>query len=104
MDKAKLSGKEKIERRIPYFFKLNLLPVILSVILLILLFFLYQMFIFDKFYPLTFIGNINVSFLNYQDAFRVTSANFEKRAQNRLTFTLDNKSFEIDLATSSASI
>ncbi|MBI3103586.1 VanW family protein [Candidatus Daviesbacteria bacterium] len=82
----------------------NLLPALLSVILLILLFFLYQMFIFDKFYPLTFIGNINVSFLNYTDGVRAISANVEKRAQNKLLFTLDSQNFTIDLATSSATI
>lgn len=103
MAKTKLSPKT-LKKTILGFLKLNLLPTTLSVILFILLFFLYQIFIFDKFYPLTYVGNINVSFLNYQDAVRAISANFEKRTQNKLSFTQQQNTFAVDLATSSAAI
>ncbi len=101
MSKIKSPKKEK---SVLIFFKKNFLPIFLSIILILLLFLTYQIFIIDKFYPLTFVGNTNISFLSYTDAVKLIDANFKKRTQSKLLFTKNNANFELDLATSSATI
>lgn len=80
--------------------KLNLLPISLSVLLFILTIFTYQVMMVDKYYPLTSVGDTNISFLTEGQALRLVQASFQKRAQQKLTFD----SFTIDLATSSANL
>lgn len=71
---------------------------------LILLLFSYQIFITDKFFPRTFVGSSNISFLNESQAQKKIKEEFSKRSTNNLSFNYNNQFFNIDLATSSASL
>ncbi|MBI2018262.1 VanW family protein [Candidatus Daviesbacteria bacterium] len=108
MAKEKSSKKEKIKsnpfKKTVVFFKKNSLPSVLSIILLLLLIFLYSAFITDKFYPLTYIGSSNISFLTQGQAIRQVESSLQQRSAQKLAFVYQNQSFTIDLATSSARI
>ncbi len=80
--------------------KQNLLPIILSCLLFVLAVITYQVVMTDKYYPLTFVGDTNISFLTEGQAIRKVQSNFEQRAKQKLQFN----SFTIDLATSSANL
>lgn len=82
----------------------NLLPIVLSVLLFILIIITYQVIMTDKYYPVSFVGNINVSFLTQGQAKRLVQANFLKRAQQNLTFNWAQGEASIDIATASASL
>ncbi|MBU1031802.1 VanW family protein [Patescibacteria group bacterium] len=84
--------------------KKNLLPIILSLLLFILIILTYQVFMQDKFYPLTYVGNMNISFLTKAQAQKAIEANFQKRAQDKLAFNYPQGIFTVDLATSSAAL
>ena len=58
----------------------------------------------DKYYPLTFIGDNNISFLTKGQAARVIQFNFQKRAGTKLQFGWAQGSFTIGLATASAKL
>ncbi len=73
---------------------------ILAVILLILTTFAYQVFMTDKYYPITKVGDTNISFLTQGQAIRKVQARLEQRMEQKLRFD----TFTIDLATSSAKI
>lgn len=108
MAKEKSSKKEKIQRN-PFkktvvFFQKNSLPSILSIILFFLLIFLYSAFITDKFYPFTYIGSSNISFLAQDQAIRKIENNLQQRSAQKLDFIYQDHSFTIDLATASAII
>lgn len=75
-------------------------PILLLVILFILTIFAYQLFISDKYHPVTKVGNINISFLTKGQAIRKVQSSFEQRMRQKLQFG----SYTIDLATSSAKI
>ena len=83
-----------------YFVKQNLLPILLSALLLILIITTYQLVMADKYYPLTFVGDTNISFLTEGQAIRKVQTNLEQRLKQNLKFD----SFTIDLATASASL
>ena len=80
------------------------LAPLLSVVLVILLVFTYQFIILDKFYPLTFAGSENISFLTKQQAVAKIENAFQKRAHQKIYFNFPQDIFSIDLATSSASL
>ncbi len=98
----------KAKKKLPFqILKKNLLPIILSVLLFILIIITYLITISDKYYPLTFVGDTNISFLTEGQAIKLVQANFQKRARQKLSFTLSTGSasaFTIDLATSSAAL
>lgn len=100
MTKTKQPKKEKIV----IFFKKNALPSILALILFVLIIFLYQTFIYNRFYPLTFAGSTNIALLNQIEATKKIDAQFAKRSKDNMPFLLNDKQFSIDLATSSAQI
>jgi len=63
----------------------------------------------DKFYPLTFVGDTNISFLTKGQAIRKVQGSFEQRLKAKLEFSFSPASgsaqtFTIDLATASASL
>lgn len=103
---AKKSSKKNLDKKI----KLSILlkPRFINSFLVILLLFLtiltYQIIVSDKFYPLTFAGDINISFLTTGQAVRKLESTFNKRAEQKLNLNYSENSFTIDLATSSASI
>lgn len=72
--------------------------------MLLLTFTTYQVIISNKYYPLTFVGNTNISFLTEGQSIRKIQNNFDKRAKQVLQFNFNSKSFNIDLATSSAKL
>lgn len=80
--------------------KKSWLPVALFFILITLILFAYQVIFADKFFPLTYVGDSNVTFLTKAQAQRVVASKFNARAQEKLQFD----SFEIDLATASAKL
>lgn len=89
------------------FVKKNLLPFILPVMLSVLIIITYQTIMADKYYPRTFIGNMNISFLTEGQAIKKVQSNFQKRAQQELQFNpvaASSGFFTIDLATSSVSL
>lgn len=89
---------------IPYFIKKNLLPIALSVLLFLLSITTYQVIMANRYYPLSFIGNTNVSFLTQNQAKRLVQTNFLQRSQQKLVFNWAEKEITIDIATASASL
>ena len=83
-------GKKKIKK--------IALPGALSAILVFLIILTYQVIFRDKFFPLTYLGDTNITFLTKAQAQRVVNAKFSQRAEEKLQFD----SLFIDLATSSA--
>lgn len=80
--------------------KINFLPVILFILLLILIVITYQVVFVDKFFLFTFVGDTNISFLTRSQAIHLLQAKFTSRSRHKLQFD----SFTIDLSTSSASL
>ncbi|MCL4365959.1 VanW family protein [Patescibacteria group bacterium] len=103
---AKAKKKTPTPKKSPRFgfLKQNLLPIGLSVLLFILLIIAYQVIMSDKFYPLTFVGNINVSFLTEGRAIQVVDSTFRQRSRQKLEFYFPQGLFTVDLATASASL
>lgn len=81
-----------------------LLPVILSVILICLIFITYQIILADKFYPITHIGDINVSFLTKGQAIKILSFKLDHRLRSKVDFEFEGKMFTINLVSASARI
>ncbi len=81
-----------------------LLPIVLSFLLIILFALTYQVIILDKFYPLTFVGDQNISFLTEEAAIKRLEENFQKRAMGKIYFNYPREVFNIDLATASARV
>jgi vancomycin resistance protein YoaR len=88
----------------PNWFKKNMLPLILSGVLFIFSLVTYQVILADKYFPLTFVGDTNISFLTEGQAIKKVENNFQKRASRKLTFSSVQGSFEIDISTSSAAL
>lgn len=84
--------------------KKNFLPIVLSVLLSSLIIFAYQQFLEDKFYPLTYTGDTDISFLTEGQATGLVEARFQERAKQKLSFNSSQDLFTIDLATSSAAL
>lgn len=103
MSKSKPKKEKQPQKR---FAKLRpyLIPSLLALILLVLSFFSYQVFLSDKFYPLTYVGDTNVSLLTQQDATNLIQDKFNLRVEDKLEFSSNQQSFVIDLSTSSAKL
>jgi len=84
--------------------KKQIVPTILSTILLILLALTYQVILSDKYYPLTYVGDTNISFLTQGQAARLLQSSFNKRVAQQINFVSDKEVFNLDIATSSASL
>lgn len=82
----------------------NVLPISLSFILFILTFLTYQIIVLDKFYPLTYLGDVNISLLTPKQAVFKYDQVFNARAQNQLQVVYGDNNFYINLATASAKI
>lgn len=90
--------------KLVYPIKNYLLPISLIVILTLFILLAYQQFISDKYYPQTFVGDINISFLTEGQAIRKIERESSKKSQKKLNFVYPQSAFEIDMATSSASL
>lgn len=103
---AKAQKKVSAQKQIlPFaFLKRNLVPIILFVVLFILTAITYQVVMADKYYPLTFIGDSNISFLTKGQATKLVQASFEKRAAQKLPFSFTQGSTTLNLTTASASL
>lgn len=88
----------------PNWFKKNMLPLILSGVLFIFSLVTYQVILADKYFPLTFVGDTNISFLTEGQAIKKVESSFQKRASRKLTLSSVRGSFEIDISTSSATL
>lgn len=88
------------------FFKIKnyILPTILSIVLLLLTILTYQLILADKYYPLTFVGDTNISFLTEGQAIRAVQSKFNKRAQQKLPFAYPQGNFTIDLSQTRAQL
>lgn len=86
------------------FLQKNLLLLGLLILLLILISTAYQLFLADKFYPFTYVGDANVSFLTKGQAIKSVQSKFQSRARQKLDFNFAQGSYSIDLATSSAAL
>ena len=82
----------------------NLLPTFLFILLLILIFLTYEVSLLDKFYPITLIGDQNISFLTKEQAISKIEENFQKRAKEKIYFNYPQQVFALDLATASAKL
>ncbi|MBI2315198.1 VanW family protein [Candidatus Daviesbacteria bacterium] len=93
-------------KKVSYFkiFKQNLLSIVLFFVLLVLTTITYQLAMANKYYPVTLVGDTNISFLTKGQAIKAVDARFQKRAQQKLQFEWAQGSFTLDLATSSASL
>jgi len=94
---AKLKKKSRLHLVKQYF-----LPILLSALLFLLSLVTYKIILADKFYPLTFVGNTNISFLTEGQAIRKVQGNFQQRLKQKLEF--HSPTAIIDLATSSATL
>ena len=94
MAKKAKKNKKKVN------FKKALIPLIFLIVFLINIFAGYQWILQDKYLPLTYIGDINVSFLTKAQATQVLESRFNQRKNQKLYM----QNFVIDLATSSAKI
>jgi vancomycin resistance protein YoaR len=90
------------------FKKLNfskvVLPIILLIILTISILATYQTIFEDKFFPITFIGDSNVTFLNKTQAYQVLKTKTEQRLTSNINFNYNNQTYSINLATASANL
>ncbi len=84
--------------------KVSTFPIILTLILVCLIFLTYQQFMADKYYPQTFVGDTNISFLTQGQAIRKIQAVQNQRTKQKLEFVYPQGSFIVDLSTSSASL
>ncbi len=84
--------------------RVNIVPFILSLILFILIVLAYILFITDKYYPRTFVGDTGISFLTQGQAIRKLEGKFNQRTGQKLQFNSVFGTFTVDLATSSASL
>ncbi len=80
------------------------LPIALFVILFVLIIVTYEIIVADKYYPVTYIGDTNISFLSEGQAINKFQDQFAVRTKQQLSFTSNNQSFNIDIATSSAAL
>lgn len=80
------------------------LPIFLSTLLIILLILTYQILMQDKFYPITLIGDQNISFLTKAQAKEKFREVFAKRSQQQITFTYPQNTFTIDLSSLSPNL
>lgn len=76
----------------------------LFIILIALFILAYQAIFQDKFFPQTFIGDTNITFLTKSQAIGVLSAKFNQRINQKLNFSLNNQHFTLDLTTASIRI
>ncbi len=76
----------------------------LFIILLVLTILSYEQILQNKYYPFTFAGDTNISFLTEGQATRKLQTKFEGRTKQKLQFIFAQGGFTIDLATSSASL
>lgn len=81
-----------------------LLPITLFILLIVLTILTYQVIALDRFYLLTYAGDQNISLLTKPAAQRKIISAFQQRASQKILFSSQNQSFEVDLATSKASI
>lgn len=86
------------------FLKKNILPVILSLLLFVLIVIAYQIFLSDKYYPLTVVGDTSISFLTEGQAIQKVQSVWNQRSQQKISFDYAQDSAALDLATSSASL
>ena len=81
----------------------HVIPAVLSVILFIFLILIYQQILQNKYYPLTYAGDTNLSFLTQGQAIRKLQNKFDLRIKQQLQFDYAQV-FIIDLATASAKL
>lgn len=89
-----------MKKRIKNLAKKFALPVILSIVLIVLIVLTFEVIFQDKFFPFTYVGDTNITFLTRAQAQRVVSAKFSQRVNEKLQF----EEFTIDLATASAKL
>lgn len=80
------------------------MPVSLFVLLVTLLILTYQVILLDKFYPLTYLGSINISLLTKEQAASKFDYIFNERKQEKKEFIFEGQFFTIDIASTSAKI
>lgn len=97
MPKTKKTKKNFLKKNKKYIF-----PGLLSFILFILIIATYQVLISERFYPFTFVGDTNISFLTKGQSIQKLQSKFNKRSGDKLQFNYDQKSYEVDISTSSA--
>ncbi|TSC87503.1 MAG: VanW family protein [Microgenomates group bacterium Gr01-1014_7] len=97
-------AKSKSKKIWPYLLFSPFLPAALSVILVILTLAAYQIILADKYYPFTFVGDTNISFLTEGQAIRKVQAKFDQRSSQKLQFGFAQGIFTIDIATASAKL
>ena len=96
-------AKPNITSNLTQFLKL-LLPVFLSLILIFLIYFSYEQFMKDKFYPFTYLGDTSISFLTLGQAQSILLEKISQRKNQMLNFYHHQNIYQIDLATSSANL
>ncbi|MBI3109630.1 VanW family protein [Candidatus Daviesbacteria bacterium] len=89
-----------MRKRVQNLAKKFALPVILFIVLIVLIILTFEVIFQDKFFPFTYVGDTNITFLTSAQAQRVVSAKFSQRVNEKLQF----EEFTIDLATASAKL
>lgn len=106
MAKAKKnpSQNKKSVSLLPKLVRRNLLPILLLIVLFILSAVTYQIVMASKYYPLTFVGDTNISFLTEGQAIRKVQNSFQQKIVSNLSFKGPKGDLVIDLATASAAL
>lgn len=82
----------------PIYIQKQLLNVVLVILLFILALVLYQTVFLHKYYPLTYIGNNNVTFLTKEQAFNLLQSQLNQRIQQPLNLTYDNQNYVLNFS------
>lgn len=78
-------------------------PLCLFIILISLIYTSYDLFMADKFYPITLVGDTNISFLTWGQATNLVATKIDQRS-DQLDFHHSQKRYSINLATASADL
>lgn len=84
--------------------KFFLLNIFLFTILVAVSFSSYYVYISDRFVPVTYIGNSNVSFLTKPDAYQKITDDISSRTNSVLKFQFQENSFTVDMPTANPNV
>jgi len=85
-------------------FQKNYLPILLFLTLLVLSFITFEGIFENKYFPRTYIGDTNVTFLTKSQALQILQDKFTKRSSSKLQFFSQGQAFDIDLLKSNSRI
>lgn len=95
--KKTIKLKDYINPKIAYNLSLFVILILVSILT-------YEQIFSDKFFPRTFIGDSQITFLTKPQAVRLLTSKFDQRTNSKLSFVYNNQNFKVDLSTASATL